>query len=341
MPGRRGGKLPFPPRSVLFIRPGGIGDAVLLIPALRTLQAAYPACRIEILAEKRNASAFDLCPGIAAVHRYDVPSELLGVLRRSFDVVIDTEQWYRLSAVITRLVRAQETIGFATNERGRLFTHPVQYSMGEYEAFSFLKLLAPLGIPVPAELEVPFLSLPQTARDAAQRLLAPLDGKPFAAIFPGASVPQKEWGEERFRHVAATLAASGIAVVVVGGAGERAAAKVIASDAGALDLSGKTSLLESAAVVGAARVLLSGDSGLLHLAAGLGTATVSLFGPSDPAKWAPRGAPHTVFRSTSSCAPCARWGSIPDCVDGGSCLDAEPSAVAAAVLELWKRGLKQ
>lgn len=135
-----------PPQSILVIRPGGIGDAVLLAPALHALQKSYPGVTIDILAERRNAGAFALCPCLRSVNRYDVPAEFFSVLRSSYDIVIDTEQWHRLSAVVARIVRAGIKIGFATNERRRLFTHPIPYEQDDYEVDSFMGLLTPLGI---------------------------------------------------------------------------------------------------------------------------------------------------------------------------------------------------
>lgn len=322
------------PESILVIRPGGIGDAILLIPALRALKARYPSCRIEILAENRNAAAFEFCPGLDAVHRYDEPGQLRGVLKNRYDLVIDTEQWYRLSALVARLVRARRSIGFATNERKRLFSDPVPYDLTEYEAFSFFRLLSPLGIEPPAELPVPFLELPPAASERAAQLLARLDGRPFVAIFPGASVPRKEWGGVKFRQLAASLVLAGCAVVVLGGKEDDDVADAITRATGGVNLAGVTTLAESAAVIKAAMALVTGDSGLLHIAAGLGTATVSLFGPSDPAKWAPKGERHRVFASTISCAPCAKWGTIPSCTHQGGCIDADPVRVSRTLLQL-------
>lgn len=332
---RRAAHSAAPPRSVLFIRPGGIGDAILLVPALRALQQSHPGCQIDILAEKRNAAAFSLCPGIRTVYRYDSPSELALLLRGRYDVVVDSEQWYRLSAVIARLVRAPRSIGFAGNERGRLFTDPVPYPLQEYEASSFFNLLAPLKVQVPKEIAAPFLDLPAEAAEGARRLLAPLAGKPFVALFPGASVPEKEWGVERFRETATLLAKAGLSLVIVGGEDTRLTGDRIAEGGLALNLAGKGTLMESAALVGLAKVLLSGDSGLLHMAAGLATPTVSIFGPSDPVKWAPRGESHRVFATTRPCAPCSRFGTVPGCSVAGGCLDATPAQVADAVLVLW------
>ncbi|HKK00664.1 MAG TPA: glycosyltransferase family 9 protein, partial [Desulfuromonadales bacterium] len=61
---------------LLLIRPGGIGDAVLLVPAVRGLREAFPGAVIHVLAERRNAAVFDLCPEADAVFRYDRPREL-------------------------------------------------------------------------------------------------------------------------------------------------------------------------------------------------------------------------------------------------------------------------
>jgi len=332
---RRAEDLPAP-RSALFIRPGGIGDAVLLVPALRALQAACPGCQIDILAESRNAAVFAFCPGLGAVHRYDSLPGLAAALLGDYDLVVDTEQWYRLSALLARLSRARMLVGFATNERARLFTHPVPYSLEQYEALSFFRLLEPLRIAAPAVVEAPFLTLPGTARRAAEELLAPLSGEPFLTIFPGASVPEKQWGIGNFRALAERLAAGGIRPVIVGGEDTRAAGEEICRGGIALNLAGRASLAVTAALLGQGRVLVSGDSGLLHIAAGLGTPTVSLFGPSDPRKWSPQGAQHVVFSCQADCAPCSRFGTIPPCDSGVRCMDAAPAEVAEAVLRLWE-----
>lgn len=111
--------------SILLIRPGGIGDAVLLVPAITAIRKALPQATITVLAERRNAAAFSLCPQVDRPLRYDIPSELATAVRGRYDLVIDTEQWHRLSAVVARLCRPKMLIGFGTNERRRLFTHAI------------------------------------------------------------------------------------------------------------------------------------------------------------------------------------------------------------------------
>lgn len=326
-----------PLQAVLVIRPGGIGDAVLLVPALHALRKRFPGVAIDILAERRNAGAFALCPGLRSVNRYDIPTEFLSVLRSSYDVVIDTEQWHRLSAVVARIISADIRIGFRTNDRSRLFSHPSPYQQDAYEADSFMGLLAPLGAAGEGEVDRPFLSVLPRDADTAAHLLAPVSGKPFVTLFPGASIAERRWGAERFAKLAEVLMQRGIGVVVVGGDSERATGSAVES-VGGLSLCGMTGLDGTAAVIKQSALLVSGDSGILHIAVGLGIPTVSLFGPGRAKKWAPRGENHIVINKELPCSPCTTFGYTPKCPIRARCMaEITVEEVEQAVLALLSR----
>ena len=307
------------PRRVIVIRPGGIGDAVLLAPALAAIRKRYPAADITVLAERRNAAIFGLCPAVDQVLLYDQPRELLTAIRGRFDVVIDTEQWHRLSAVVARLAASPVKIGYGTNERARLLTHPVAYSHDDYEALSFFNLLKPLGITAPDSVPVPFLFPANDDRHRATELLAPMAGREYVVIFPGASIPERRWGAGRFAELARCLEREGRAVVMVGGREDAVDGELIAGATG-LNLAGRTSLPGTAAVIEGAALLVSGDSGVLHIAAGLGVPTVSLFGPGRQNKWGPRGSGHLVINHHFACSPCTSFGSTPKCPHKVRCM---------------------
>lgn len=319
----------FPPSSVnapdtiskiLIIRPGGIGDAVLLAPAINSLKKNYPDCHITILAERRNLGVFQLIPFVAKVMRYDHPLEFIQALCDRYDVVIDTEQWYHLSAVVARLARAPIKIGFDTNERRRMFTHGIRYDQSAYEADSFLALLKPLGIDCKRDNGIVVLSLPLQTVSSSNELLQHFCTESFVAIFPGASILEKRWGADRFRRVAEMLSAFGIKVVVVGGKEDCQQGEVIAGGGLGLNLAGMTSLPETAAVIQKSSLLISGDSGVLHIAVGLGVPTVSLFGPGNTIKWAPQGERHIVINKGLSCSPCTVFGTTPTCPINAKCM---------------------
>lgn len=307
-------------QSILVIRPGGIGDAVLLLPMLVELSQRYPGARIDLLAERRNAGVFACSPAVSTVFRYDSPSDLPGLLRRRYDLIIDTEQWYRLSAVVARLLRPARLIGFAGNGREDLLSDPVPYDTDRYEAEMFLALLEPLGGPAGVRNDAVPLLLPEQAVARAAALIEPFAGRPLVAIFPGASVPEKCWPVERFAEVAKTIAGQGCLPVILGGATEKAAGEQLCAAAGGVSCAGRTSLPETFALLARCCLLVSGDSGLLHAAALLRIPTVALFGPSNPAKWAPRGERQVVVSHAPACAPCSRFGTIPPCADAARCM---------------------
>lgn len=325
--------------SLLLIRPGGIGDAVLLVPMINYLKINYHDCQITILAEQRNASAFSLVSNINEVLCYDRPRELFRVMRKQYDVVIDTEQWHRLSAVVARLVRAPIKIGFDTNERRRMFTNRIQYDQNAYETDNFLALLGPLGINGKGNIGNSCLSIPPQAVFKAYQLLQPLCSDAYVVIFPGGSIEEKRWGAERFSIVSKRLAGIGYRIVVVGGQEDRDTGDMIAG-AGGMNLAGMTTLAETAAVISRSCLVISGDSGVLHLAVGLDIPTVSLFGPGNAAKWAPKGEKHIVLNHKLSCSPCTMFGTTPPCPYGVLCMtEITPDEVLAASLHQLKRGL--
>jgi ADP-heptose:LPS heptosyltransferase len=309
------------PESILFIRPGGIGDAALLIPSIILLKKAFPQAVIDILAEKRNSGVFAICPDVSAVYHYDRPTEFFKALRQPYEVVIDSEQWHRLSAIVARLTRARMSIGFATNERIKLFTHPVPYSHDEYEMHSFMNLITPLIGTTTRDIDIPFLKIPPDIIDKVKPLLKPVLSNKMVVLFPGGSIQERQWGSGHFHQTAKMLSDQGYGIVVVGGNDDVQAGKDIVSGLpNALNLCGKLSLPETAAVLKESVLLIAGDSGIMHVGYGLGIKIVALFGPGRELKWAPRSSRVAVINKHLSCSPCTTFGYTPKCKNSAECM---------------------
>ena len=335
-------KTPFVVERVLFIRPGGIGDAVLLIPAIQALSIRYPQATVEVLAEKRNAAVFEMCPAVERVFRYDNWRDWHKLLLRQYDVVVDTEQWHYLSALIARLLRAPIRCGFATNERHKLFTHSVVYHHDCYEVESFFSLLTVLAVKKTDLTDCRYLTISSTVESRCGMMLKPLANRSYVVFFPGASIDERRWGAGSFAALAQRFFQQGLAVVVVGGKDDVAAGEQIISTLSqghGLNLAGKTTLSDTAALLNGAKLLVSGDSGVLHLGAGVGCSSVSLFGPGIEKKWAPQGDNHRVVNLNLSCSPCTRFGTTPVCTDRGRCIkDISVDRVWTAVTALRGEG---
>jgi len=315
--------------SILVIRPGGIGDAVLLLPMLHELALLQPDAKIDVLAESRNSEVFSWSPHVSATWRYDYPLNLLKLFRRHYDLIIDTEQYYRLSAVVARLMNAPRSIGFATNTRSRLFTDSRPYHQERFEAEMFLELLEPLrtGAFESTGPQNEVLVLPQAEFEFRT---------PYVVLFPGASVSTKQWPIERYAEVARYCEESGFEVVVVGGKADIQMGEIISHALKRCrNLVGKTNLSESASIVAGAALMISGDSGLLHVAQLLNIPTVALFGPSNPNKWSKTGAKHIVVSAKTDCAPCSQFGTTPPCPFHVRCMrEITPVEVFDAAMQL-------
>jgi ADP-heptose:LPS heptosyltransferase len=330
--------------SVLIIRPGGIGDAVLLASVICSLKKTYPAIHITILAEKRNVGVFPLIPGVDRLLCYDQICDLIKALRGSYDVVIDTEQWHRMSAVVSRITRAPVKIGFDTNERRRMFTHTIPYSHDDYEVVSFANLMCAVFTDLPDVVAYESFSLPETAILKAQSMIKSLSGvQRVVALFPGASIPEKRWPLQSWRTLAQHLAKNGMGVVVVGGKDVVGDADDIIRSLPGINTAGRLTLVETAAILKQSQLLVSGDSGVLHLAWLTGTPTVSLFGPSNAAKWAPCGDKHLVITRKLPCSPCSSFGNTPPCPISARCMSeiSVDEVVEASLLQLRRTATLQ
>jgi len=314
-------------KKVLIIRPGGLGDAILLLPAVFALKNAYKDAEIVVLAERRNYQAFSLLPFSCKVLDYKNPKNLFGLfINPDFDLVIDTEQWYVLPALVARFLRSKLKIGFATNERKRCFSYAVEYRHDEYEVVAFSRLFKPIGLDLSFDEGLSF-SLSIDSKKKTK----------MVAIFPGASDPARRWGRENFLKVAQALVKEGWRIGVIGGEKEKPQGEYIVSNLPAgqgINLTGSLSLIETAKALKDSEFLITADSGIMHLGWLIDVPTLSIFGPGIIEKWAPRGPNHLAIRLELSCSPCTRFGVVPPCPYEYRCMkDLSPEMVIDSVRE--------
>lgn len=84
-------------KHILIIRPGGIGDAALLMPSLKTLRQTLPEAKIDILCEPRNLGVFLNSPFIDQIFNYRKIDHIIRLKQTLYDIVFDTEQSHFLT----------------------------------------------------------------------------------------------------------------------------------------------------------------------------------------------------------------------------------------------------
>jgi ADP-heptose:LPS heptosyltransferase len=339
-------------RRLLVVRGDNVGDVVLLTPALRALRAALPRARITLLASPAGAQLRTLLPWVDEVRAarmlwQDASGALPFDPARERALVDELAAGHFDAAVLSTsfsqsphpagyacyLAGIPVRAGFAADFAGAVLSPAVPPPPdGGHQADRALALVTALGVP-PAGTHLE-LGLPPAAAHAARTLLAAAGVTgPYAVAAPGASCPSRRYDAERFRAVAAGLAAgSGLPVVVVGSERERALAEYVAADApGVVPVAGRTSLPELAGAIAGAEVVVTNNSGPLHLADAFARPTVALFaGTERESEYAPRSAPLRLLRRPTTCSPCRAF----TCPYHLECLDLPPGEVVAATLSL-------
>jgi ADP-heptose:LPS heptosyltransferase len=129
------------------------------------------------------------------------------------------------------------------------------------------------------------------ARSAQPRSITVAGGhRPLVLLAPGADA-ETRWPIELYAALARKLQDAGHDMVIVGSLDQSGLAHKIQREASrARDLTGRTDLIQVAALGARASVAIGNDLGVLHLIAAAGAPTITLFPSSvDPAPIAPRG----------------------------------------------------
>jgi heptosyltransferase-1 len=336
-------------QRILLIRLSAIGDVAMASGLLPPLRAAHPDAHIAWLAEPAAADLLRANPRLNEVivwpraawlklWRERRLSELWRAVRefraqlraRSFDTAIDLQGLLK-SGLLAFISGAARRIGLRSKEGSRwLMSQVVPHQRGDPRIGSeYRQLTSALGLP-----EQQFamdIAVDEADAAAARRILLTAGiGDNYIVICPFTTRAQKHWFEERWVELARLVGqqiASGRAVrqvVMLGGPGDALAAERIAAAAeGAiLNLAGKTSLREAAAILRGAALALGVDTGLTHIAIAMRTPTLALFGSTRPYLDACSPSVKILYEALP-CSPCRRH---PTCDGRFDCMRAHTAA---------------
>jgi heptosyltransferase-1 len=325
-------------KSILIIRPSSIGDIVMASPMIKALRNAYPGAYIAWVAEPGGHALLRDNPGLNEVislpkarwKRLLRQGRFIALVRevrefsnkmrmRGFDTALDAQGLLR-SRMIAWLSGARERVGFDSREPGRfLMTRIV--SRGEDVkriGSEYYHLMQTLGVSAGEfPMEVTVRVEDQEAGQNAVRS-AGIGGK-YAVICPFTTRPQKHWFEARWAALSEALQDRlGLGVVILGGPGDIGAARRIQAVAPETirDLTGTTTLGQSAAIIKNASLVVGVDTGLTHMGVAFDRPTIALFGPTCP--YLDTATHHAVvLYEKMPCSPCRR---SPTCNDDFTCM---------------------
>ena len=336
-------------RRILIRSPNWVGDAIMSLPAVSSVCGRVPEAEVVILAKPWVGDLFREHPGVRGVIDYRSPGGHEGVWGRwrlsrelkqgRFDLALHLPNSLE-SVLISFFAGIPRRVGYNTDGRGILLTHRVPVNGGikkEHQVEYYLHLIRALGMET-AE-KIPTLHISQESKEKAEGILKSISGGsgPFVGISPGAQYGSaKEWFPERFGELALRICGEiGTRLLILGSAGDRAAASRIGEIAGSavIDLCGKTTLAQALALISRCRVFVTNDSGLMHAASALEVPLVAIFGSTDPGRTGPLSRNSRVVIKSLSCAPCLKT----QCPTKRECMEAiSVEEVFREVKELWE-----
>ncbi len=341
-------------RNILVMRLDNIGDAILTSPALRAIKENLPNCRLTLMASPGGAQAGTLLPWVDRVLPWRVLWQDLGKLdfnperewqlirtlqAGKFDAAIiftSFSQSPHPAAFVCYLagipLRIGESKEFEPNEG--ILTLQVSAAPDEiHQVDRNLRLLETAGFKV-IERSL-CIQIPEVAHQEALTLLSASQFPPYLLLNPWTSCQSRNYDSQRFAVAALELAkATQMPVVVTGVQKDRHKSGSLLATLGeyAIDLIGKTTLAQLAALIANAKLVLTNNTSVMHIADATRTPAVVMFAGTElESQWQPRNGFSRLLRRPTACSPCYAF----SCPYNLECLDIPPEEVIAQGLELF------
>lgn len=325
-------------KKVLVVQPFGIGDSLFVTPVIRALKELAKVERLDMMLGSRTKEVFERDPWVDRVFVIDrdrlrkqfflktfweMACLLVSLRKTKYDLLVDCSLSREYGFYAKYFARIPERIGFNYKNRGIFLTRTISLP-GGFEGRAagecYAELLALIGITV-RNMHAHFF-LKEEDKERAKALLGEAgvgERQAYAAVVPGGGdswgrdAHFKQWSPFCFAQVlnAVSRRLPVDCIVVLGTEKEYAIGqKVVASREGrTVNLCGKLSLVESAAVLKNAVYLLANDSGLVHAARALNVPCIAVYGPVDEKVYGayPPGPEYlSIARNDLACRPCYR-----------------------------------
>ena len=266
--------------QILLISLSNIGDAIMTTPVLQALHAKYPEAKIDIVADRRSSEIFLHCPYRGEIYHKEKQKLMRGalsllksLLKRKYGLIVDLR-----TDGLAYLLRADKRL--TKWQRKPYGPHAVEQHIGVISS-----LYGNSKIPAC------HIWIDENDKLFARETLGSFANNRLLGLGPGANWHGKIWPKERYLALTEHLKDSFDAVILLGDIYDREYSEYISNNTKlpCMDLCGRTSLLQTAAVQELMEIFIGNDSGLGHIASAIGTPSLTIFGPGRPDRYHPWG----------------------------------------------------
>ena len=272
--------------KVLIIQTAFIGDVILATPVIAELHRCYPTAEIHVVVRKGNESLLNNFPGISKVISWDKSNgktvnlfKTLSMIRaEKYDQVFNLQRFFS-TGILTAFSGANKKTGFDKNPLSFLFSTKVRHEIGSekqiHETSRNLLLIAGSGANTNVRPQL-FPSMVDFETVARYKI------SPYVCIAPTSvwftkQVPATKWVE-----LIQSIRQSGFPdnIYLLGGPSDKEDCEKLiqaSGDAGIINLAGKLSFLQTAALMKDAQMNYVNDSAPMHIASAMNAPVTAFY----------------------------------------------------------------
>lgn len=267
------------PERIALIKPSALGDVVHTLPVLHALRLGFPDAKITWIINRNLESLLSAHPDLDETLPFDRRGGVRSAVKlarelsqRRFDLVLDLQGLLR-TGLMCAATQSPRRVGLSSGREGSrwFYSDLIIDDLNLHAVDRYWRVAEALGIGKTPK--VFHLAIPSHARAWANQFRCE---PPMIIVSPGS-----RWETKRWPHFADLVNQAqhkfGGTAILVGSPDEVPLSNNLAERirGNCLDLTGKTTLPQLAALLDRADVVLANDSGPLHLAAALGRLVVA------------------------------------------------------------------
>jgi len=322
-------------KKILVLKFRHIGDVLLIVPTIRALKETFPDASVSVAV---NAGTEEVLAGLELIDEliiFDRSVKKLPALkklsretgfirdmrRRNFDMTVDLTSGDR-AAILSFLSGARYRLANDPGTRGFwgkrfLYTHIARIDSSKHMVLQNLDVVNQFGISADNR-DVDFF-ISDEAKEKVRRLFKEKGIKKddrVVHIHPVSRWMFKCWDDAYMAEVIDWMCRKGMKVVLTCAPEKHERERLdtilsllpeeTRSSGNIVNISGRTTIKELAAISDAADIFFGVDSAPMHIAAAVKTPVVALFGPTGESTWGPYGDKHIILSKNMPCKPCRK-----------------------------------
>lgn len=321
-------------KKILVIKFRHIGDVLLISPAVRALKENFPEADVSVLVNSGTEEVLSGLPAISELMVFDRKIKKLPGLRKymeeflfykeirskGFNMAVDLTGGDR-AALVSFISGARYRLALDPGGQGFvgkrfLYTHLAKTDNQKHMVLQNLDVIGQFGITA-RNTDLDFF-IPEEASLLIHAIFKEnniSDGDTVVHIHPTSRWMWKCWDDKYMAEVFGWMIDKGMKIVLTSAPVDKeieTADRILSLipdeliSKGIVNLCGRTSIKELAAISDAADLFFGVDSAPMHIAVAVSTPVVALFGPTNERIWSPFGEGHIVLSKEFECKPCKK-----------------------------------